>query len=380
MFVHCNELMKIPSCKNLHLMAGESGLNRKVSWVYILQTPSLENWVHGGELLFVVNNKNVYKILEEAVSYQLAGVVILKSEQNESNLNEEIIQYANEVNMPLFEMDYHIKLLDITRDISDYIIKKQKKVYYLDRFLYNLLFVSKLNKEKIDIYAMNFGYHHEDECFITVFKSKVDPSILEEIKLYLQIHLEDTNVIFQSIIISDHIVVLAFVAPELIGKAKQLLKSIYHTLCIKYSNMICMGIGSTCATLYDVRLSYNQAMKSIRLCTKEKGIIDYNMLGFPRLILDMTNEEALKNYVTFILGNVMEYDKKNETFFLKTLETYIMCNGNINKASAQLYIHRNTCVYRMEKIKELFNIEFDDPHMRADILNCLSIIRYFDKI
>lgn len=61
--------------------------------------------------------------------------------------------------MPLFEMDYHIKLLDITRDISNYIIQKQKKVDYLDRFFYNLLFATKLKKEDIDEYAIHFGYH-----------------------------------------------------------------------------------------------------------------------------------------------------------------------------------------------------------------------------
>lgn len=380
MFVQCNELMKIPSFKNIHLMAGEAGLDRKVSWVYILQTPSLEDWVHGGELMFVVNNKNLSKILEEAVSHQLAGVVILKSEQNESNLNDEILQYANKENMPLFEMDYHIKLLDITRDISSYIIQKQNKVDYLDRFFYNLLFATKLNKEEIDEYAMNFGYHHDHECFIAVLKSAEATTKLEQIKLSLQLYLEDSDIIFQSIIISNHIVILAFVVPELMYKAKKILKSAYHILYEKYSDMLCMGVGSTCVSLYDVCHSYYQAMKSIRLCTKENSIIDYHTLGFPRLVLDMTNEEGLKEYATFILGKVIEHDKKNETIFLKTLEAYILCNGNISKASARLYIHRNTCVYRMEKIKEIFHIEFDDPHIRADIINCLCIIRYFNMI
>lgn len=380
MFVHCNELMKIPSFKNIHLIAGESGLDRKVSWVYILQTPSLEDWVHGGELMFVVNNKNVYKILEEAVLHQLAGVVVLKSEQNESYLNEEIIHYANKENMPLFEMDYHIKLLDITRDISNYIIQKQKKVDYLDQFFCNLLFVTKQNKEKIDEYAMHIGYRHEHVCFIAVLKSEEDASKLEQIRFSLQLYMEDPNIIFQSIITSNNIVILAFAVPEYMNKAKKILKSAFHILYEKYSEMLCIGIGSTCDSLYDVRNSYYQAMKSIRLCTKENDIIDYHELGFSRLLLNITNEEDLKEYATITLGKIIDHDKKNETFFLKTLEAYILCNGNISKTAAHLFIHRNTCIYRMEKIMELFNLDYDDPYIRADILNCLYIIQYLNML
>lgn len=376
MFVRCSELMKIPSFKNIHLIAGESGLDRNVSWVYILQTPSLEDWVHGGEFMFVVSNKNVYKILEEAVSHQLAGVVVLKSEQNESNINQKMIQYANKENMPLFEMDYHIKLLDITKDISNYIIKRQKKIDYVDKLFYNLLFVTKLSKEEVDEYAINFGYHHEHKSFIAVLKSEDDATKIEQIRHSLQLYLEDSNIIFRSIIISSHIIILAIVVPEHMDKAKKILKSAYHILYEKYSDMLYIGIGSICNSLYDVRHSYSQAMKSIRLCTKENGIIDYHELGFPRIVLNTTNEEDLKEYATFTLGKIIEHDKKNETNFLKTLEAYIMCNGSISKTATQLYIHRNTCIYRMEKIKELFRIDYDDPYIRADILNCLCIIQY----
>lgn len=380
MFVHCKELMNIPSFKNIYLVAGEAGLDRKVSWVYILQTPSLEDWVHGGELMFVLNNKNLYKILEEAVSHQLAGVVVLKSEQNESNLNEEIIEYANKEKMPLFEMDYHIRLLDITRDISNYIIQKQKKIDYLDRFFYNLLFATKINKEDIDEYAMNLGCHHEHVCFIAVIKSEEESSKLEQIRFSLQLYMEDPNIIFQTILISNHVVILTIVTPEYMNKTKKLLKSTFHILNEKNSEMLYIGIGGTSKSLHNVRHSYYQAMKSLRLCTKDNNIIDYHELGFSRLLLNITNEEYLEEYATSTLGKIIDHDKKNNTSFLETLEAYILYNGNISKTASHLFIHRNTCIYRMEKITELFDLDYDNPYVRADILNCLSIIQYLKMV
>ncbi|WP_326910732.1 helix-turn-helix domain-containing protein [Sedimentibacter sp. MB31-C6] len=77
-------------------------------------------------------------------------------------------------------------------------------------------------------------------------------------------------------------------------------------------------------------------------------------------------------------NRIIDYEEKNQTSFIKTMEAYVQCNGNINKASAQLYIHRNTCIYRISKIKELFQIDIDDPYVRADILNSLSIYSFFE--
>ncbi|NLP27984.1 MAG: hypothetical protein GX370_04335, partial [Clostridia bacterium] len=187
-------------------------------------------------------------------------------------------------------------------------------------------------------------------------------------------------VIIHSIIISNHIIILAFAVPEYIDKTKRLLKSAFNILYEKYHEVICMGMGSISQSLFDVRHSYYQAMKSIRLSTTENNIIDYHELGFPRLLLNTINEEDLEEYANFILGDIINYDRENGTVFLKTLEANILCNGNISKTAAHLFIHRNTCIYRMEKIKGLFDLDYDDPYIRADILNCLSIIRYLNMI
>ena len=293
MFVQCYELMKIPSFKNIHLVAGESGLDRQVTWVYVLQTPSLEDWVYGGEFMFVVNHKNVYQILEESVSRQLSGVIVLKNEHNESYLNDEIIDFANKQHLPLFEMDYRIKILDITRDISTYIIHKEEKVNDLNHFFNKLLLSEDLCKKEIDRFALHLGYHHDHACFITTLHSE-DISKLSQISVSLQMYIDDSNLRFVSMILSPYIVILGFDVPDSIKKAKKLLKCIFSMLNEKYPDLLYMGIGHTCSSLYDVRSSYLKSIKSIPLCTKEKRMIDYDELGFPRLIVDILECSRIK--------------------------------------------------------------------------------------
>ena len=379
MNVHCYELLKIPSFKNIQLVAGKAGLDRKVSWVYVLQTPSLEDWVYGGELLFVINNDNICNVLEESVSHQLAGVVILKNKQNESILNDEIINYANKENLPLFEMDYRIKIIDITRDISTYIIHKQERTDYLNYFFYNILFSENIKKKDIDDFTLNFGIRSEHVFFIATLQCK-DISKLNNIQTLLQMYVEGTDADFLIINLNSRLIILFYGLSECVNKAKKLLKSSFSMLNEKFPDLLFMGIGNTYATLYDIRYSYMKSMKSIDLCTNEKRVIDYEELGFQRLILNTIDEEELEEYARYILGKVKEYDEKHQTFFLKTMEAYVLYNGNINKTSAELYIHRNTCIYRITKINELFQIDLDNPYTRADILNCLSIYRFLDQL
>lgn len=56
-----------------------------------------------------------------------------------------------------------------------------------------------------------------------------------------------------------------------------------------------------------------------------------------------------------------EYDKKNRSGFLQTLRVYLDNQMNAVKTAADLYIHRSTMVYRLERIKELTGIDFKNP-------------------
>lgn len=376
--MHCYELLKISSFKNIKLVAGETGLDRKISWVYVLQTSSVENWVYGGEILFVMNTEDICKVLEDAVLHQISCAVVLKNKQNESILNDEAIDFANKENFPLFEMDYNIKILDVTREISTYIIHKQEKIDYLNYFFYNILISEELKKKDIEEFALHYGFHSDQVFFIATMQCK-DTSKLDSIKTLLHMYIENKDVRFFTIVLNSRLIILASTLSNSIVKAKNLLKASFPMLNEKFSDLS-MGIGNICNSLHDVKYSYMKSIKAMALCTSEKGIIDYEELGFSRLLLNTIDEEELENYAKHILGKVREYDEKNNATFIKTMEAYILCNGNINKASAQLYIHRNTCIYRIAKIKELFNIDLDDAYVRADILNALSIYGYLEKL
>lgn len=376
--MYCYELMKIPSFKDIKLIAGESGLNRKVSWVYVLQTPSLENWVYGGEILFIVNAEDLCKTIEDAISHEISCAVVLKNKQNQSVLTDRILKLADREDFPLFEMDYNIKLIDVTREISTCIVHKQEKLDYLNYFFHKILLTEPLKDEDMEEFSVNYGFHSDHHFFIATIQTK-EIHRLSTLKNMFHIYIAEENVRFLSTIMNGRLVFLGFASSSHMDKAKQILKTSFSLVDEKYHGEMFMGIGSRCNSLRDVHYSYMKSIKALSLCTLEKQITDYEELGFSRLLLNTIDARELKDYASHILGAFKEYDAANQTSFLSTLESYVLFNGNINKISASLHIHRNTCIYRLAKIREIFRIDLEDPYVRADILNSLSIDHFLKK-
>ncbi len=71
------------------------------------------------------------------------------------------------------------------------------------------------------------------------------------------------------------------------------------------------------------------------------------------------------------------YDKANGTDLLKTLEIYVQNNCNAVTAAELLYIHRNTFYQRLNKIKEIINLNLDDPKVRLYLLISTQLIHMY---
>ncbi|MCI5759288.1 MAG: helix-turn-helix domain-containing protein [Bilifractor sp.] len=68
------------------------------------------------------------------------------------------------------------------------------------------------------------------------------------------------------------------------------------------------------------------------------------------------------------LQKLLEYDRKNHTSLAHTLEAYLVHDRNVLRTSKELYIHRSTLSYRLDKIRSLISINLDDPKERIKLL------------
>ena len=130
-----------------------------------------------------------------------------------------------------------------------------------------------------------------------------------------------------------------------------------------YSGHAIVGIGTIVTGCKDLARSFKEAQVAIevgKFFDTAKTIISYDNLGIARLIyqLPTTLCDMFLNEV-FKKGSIDGLDA--ETLF--TIQKFFENNLNVSETSRRLFVHRNTLVYRLEKIKKLTGLdlrEFDD--------------------
>ena len=89
--------------------------------------------------------------------------------------------------------------------------------------------------------------------------------------------------------------------------------------------------------------------------------IHFSQLGIYQFLFPLLrdNRSALEQYANQLLHPLIAYDTTHETELFRTLECYLESNASLIDTAAQLYTHRNTITYRMNKVRELTNCNFD---------------------
>ena len=126
---------------------------------------------------------------------------------------------------------------------------------------------------------------------------------------------------------------------------------------------ISVGISTIIDTIQELARAYREARIALevgKVFDTEKNIISYDNLGIGRLIyqLPTTLCELFLNEV-FKKESISVLD--NETIY--TIQKFFENNLNVSETSRKLFVHRNTLVYRLDKIKKLTGLdlrEFDD--------------------
>lgn len=144
---------------------------------------------------------------------------------------------------------------------------------------------------------------------------------------------------------------------------EKLARSIVDTLSSEFYTQTTIGIGTVVYGIKDLARSYKEAQIALevgKVFDTDKIIVSYDNLGIARLIyqLPTTLCEAFLQEV-FKKGSIESLDQ--ETLF--TIQKFFENNLNVSETSRKLFVHRNTLVYRLEKIKKLTGLElreFDD--------------------
>ncbi len=143
---------------------------------------------------------------------------------------------------------------------------------------------------------------------------------------------------------------------------ENLARSISDTLSSEFYTRVNVGIGTAVTSIKELARSFKEAQMALevgKVFDTDKVIVSYDNLGIARLIyhLPTTLCDTFLHEV-FKRGSIESLD--HETLF--TIQKFFENNLNVSETSRKLFVHRNTLVYRLEKIKKLTGLdlrEFD---------------------
>ncbi len=147
-----------------------------------------------------------------------------------------------------------------------------------------------------------------------------------------------------------------------IRELRKLAKGIEDTISAELYTRCIIGIGTVVNQLKDLSRSLKEAQVAIdvgRVFDAEKSIINYENLGIGRLIYQLPTT-LCQMFLSEVFKKGSVESLGSET--MMTIQKFFENNLNVSETSRKLFVHRNTLVYRLEKIKKITGLdlrEFD---------------------
>ncbi len=161
-----------------------------------------------------------------------------------------------------------------------------------------------------------------------------------------------------------------------IKEIEKVAKGIADTLNSEFYTKVSIGIGTIVDNIKDLARSYKEAQVALevgKVFDTEKNIISYENLGIGRLIYqlpttlcEMFLQEVFKN------GSLDALDRET----LMTIQCFFENNLNVSETSRKLFVHRNTLVYRLEKIRKLTGLDLREFDHAITFKVALMVKRY----
>ena len=139
-----------------------------------------------------------------------------------------------------------------------------------------------------------------------------------------------------------------------------------------------IGYSDSFREMGKLSIYYRQAVLAAAYASSSgRGILPYHHVSVPHLLREAEQAVSRDLFLHPAVRALEEYDSANHTEFLKTLYIYLKNERRTTETVKELYIHRNSLLYRLERIREITGFQLEDYRERLRML--LSCEIYFGQ-
>lgn len=335
------------------------------------------------------NKEIIFRIKPIIADKKLFGYIVVQEIMKKlESIDYRVIERASEVivlEMIKYKAIESSKLL-IRRDFFDDLledkIKSDKEIESLGN-IHGLTTKSSYACMAIEIITEDVslqGYYNEKSLMLNI-KESIN-NLIKEVAIE-----EKINVV--SILRGTYIICFIPINSFLDGKKSKTItldfgKRLEEKVKQRHSSYsLVIGIGKSYPIL-SLSQSFKEAMEAMKIINQFKDtrkIVHFEDFIIYHLLNSVVDKNILKDFYENSVGKLENFDKKNNANLMQTLEIYFKCKGNISEAARMMYIHRNTFLYRVEKIKEILNTNLENSEELLElqigirIMNLLEVYK-----
>lgn len=351
----------------MQLVAGEQGINNDVSWVHILEEQDVCRYLEGNELVFTCGLKCdssewLRQYIENLIQVG-ASALVVNTGQDIRSIPPDILAYCDEKGFPLFTIPWETRMVDMTKDFCQRILRNEEKEQHEATAMKNILFGAGDLEEDVATLE-RYGYPAQGKyMFLVLAYEEGDrrEAERERLKGFVERSARFVKDAFLSFTYDGYrILALVDYTPR---EQSELLHRLSRSEEAKHWKLR-IGVGSQSGGLEHQRENFQNALSALDLAKRlHKKIIYYEDLGIYKLLTEIRDTQKLEEYYKATIGKLAEYDTEHQTQLAEILHTYLLSNGSPNVTAEKLYLHRNTVnnqLKKVEKITGLNPLELED--------------------
>ncbi len=370
MRIQVDELFREGKSKySIDFLAGNEGHKNGVYWVYLAEDISNMSFLKGGELIittgiFTQSGISLYEFICSLIVANSAGLIINIGQYiNTDDISEKIISLCNENNFPLFTMPWSVHLVDIMQDYCTRLLQNSQSLDKLDTAFQSAIYHSPASDGVLRTLE-NYGYPEiGGYSVIAIQNLKFNSRITQPLNgLGLTYH----------IIEIEHIKLFIYDTEK--SDATQ--AEIFERLC--YHGGIQLGISEAIHSLRDLGSAYKKARFALAVAVfRSAQVVRFAELGILQVLFSSMDTQMLINIRNKYLEKLDRYDDEHSSSLIQTLKFYLESDCNLITTAKKAFSHRNTIIYRINKIKEIAGFDFKNANEKFHIMLALYIDEYF---
>ena len=370
------DILKIPECRCLRIVAGRNGLTGLIRWTAAIEVIETIKFSNEGDLNFVTglaisSEEDFLSIVTKAHKHKLVGIVFALGPYIK-DIPKCVIDYGNLHRFPIFTMPWEVKISTLSHDIGEFISADPGNARIPMDLLKSILKNkedAKLNPE-IRIKLSELGFSEQFQYRVLLFrifpKSEAAEEKGKEIRQQLVKGIRRLYYDEPIVQIDEELIVILRSQGHLKELEQRKIKEI-SDLAVKTQiffddHNIQIGIGSLHNDIERISHSYREALLVTNLMSAEdqyrKSLFSYDQLGAYKIIWEGRASEIMIKFAEETLGALKIHDEINDTDLMKFLSAYFKYNGSIKELGENLFIHKNTVLYKLRKIEGILGCSF----------------------